>query len=73
MMPGGFAHVFQIIMFPARPYTFLNQCGRTPATPNTSLNWFMPALVNNRVGSLAGTNEELNDMVAMAFKIFRNR
>src|SRR5438876_9125565 len=29
--------------------------GRVPNPRNTSLNWFMPALVNNSVGSSCGT------------------
>src|SRR5688572_20936521 len=29
---------------------------------NTSLNWFMPALVNNSVGSSCGTSDELGTM-----------
>src|ERR1700730_4906054 len=29
--------------------------GRVPVPRNTSLNWFMPALVNSSVGSSSGT------------------
>src|SRR5688572_26046744 len=33
--------------------------GRLSKPRNTSLNWFMPALVNSRVGSSPGTTGEL--------------
>src|SRR5258707_10335182 len=43
-------------VFAARLY------GRVPMPRNTSLNWFMPALVNSSVGSSCGTSGELGTM-----------
>src|SRR5712692_7001455 len=41
--------------------------GRVPAPRKTSLNWFMPALVNSSVGSSRGTTLEDGTKVCPCF------
>ena len=62
VVTGGVADVFQVVVFTACAYAFFAGVARLwgvcPKPRNTSLNWFMPALVNSRVGSSCGTSEE---------------
>ena len=63
MVAAGVADVFQIVVFAAGADAFLRSGGARVVAlleaRKTSLNWFMPALVNSSVGSLAGTSEPL--------------
>src|SRR5262249_40370299 len=46
---------------PARMHFWLSTArlyGRVPVPRKTSLNWFMPALVNSSVGSSSGTTDD---------------
>lgn len=62
VVAGGVADVFQVVVLAACAYTFCavvaRLYGRLSKPKNTSLNWFMPALVNSRVGSSCGTRLE---------------
>ncbi len=69
VMAAGVADVLQIVVLAAGADALLRGgCARVVALlapRKTSLNWFMPALVKSRVGSLAGTSEEdADDAVA---------
>ncbi len=62
MVPPRKPDVLQIVMLPPRPHALL-RARRPRIVPllvprKTSLNWFIPALVNSSVGSFAGTSEE---------------
>jgi hypothetical protein len=63
VMPRRVADVFEVIVLAAGPHAALRadraDVGRLSAPRKTSLNWFIPALVNSRVGSSAGTSELL--------------
>ncbi len=61
-MPARVSDVLQIVMFPPGAYTLLGShrpqiITRVSMPWKTSLNWFMPALVNSSVGSLEGSRE----------------
>ena len=62
-MAAGVADVFEIVVLAAGADAFLRGGGARVIAlfqpEETSLNWFMPALVNSSVGSLAGTSDEL--------------
>ena len=62
-MPGGVAHVFQVVVLAAGPDALLGTGGPGVGTlffpQKHRLNCTIPALVNSRVGSPAGTREEL--------------
>jgi hypothetical protein len=57
----GIAHVLEVVVLAAGAHAALRgdrAVVRTLLRPrNTSLNWFMPALVKSSVGSLPGTSE----------------
>ena len=59
VVTGGIADVFQIIVLAACAHAALRGggtgIGAFVQPRKTSLNWFMPALVNSNVGSLLGT------------------
>ena len=63
VMAAGVADVLQVVVLAARAHAFLRTGGARVIAllqaQETSLNWFMPALVNSSVGSFAGTSEEL--------------
>src|SRR3954454_8991481 len=46
--------------------------GRVPVPRKTSLNWFMPALVNSSVGSSSGTTGD-DGTIACCFDVKKSR
>ena len=74
-MAGGVADVFQVVVLPPARTHFCEVVARCRAAcrnrGKTSLNWFIPALVNNRVGSSWGTRGR-DDLVALEAKKSRN-
>jgi hypothetical protein len=57
------ADVFEVVVLAAGADALLavdgaGVVGASPVPRNTSLNWFMPALVNSSVGSSCGTTGE---------------
>jgi hypothetical protein len=63
VVPGRVADVLEIVVLAAGPHAALRAdraaYSRVSRPVNTSLNWTMPAFVNSRVGSFAGTSELL--------------
>ncbi len=63
VVAAGEADIFKVVVLAAGADALLRSGGAgvvaaSPRPRNRSLNWFMPALVNSSVGSLAGTSEE---------------
>ena len=62
-MAAGVADVIEIVVLAAGADAFLRAGGARVVAlflaQKTSLNWFIPALANSSVGSLAGTSDEL--------------
>jgi hypothetical protein len=63
VVPGRVAHVLEVVVLAACAHALLAGDGAaivpTLRPWNTRLNWTMPALANNKVGSSAGTRLEL--------------
>jgi len=71
-MPARVADVLQVVVLAPGAHAFLRAAGARVVAllqaRNVSLNWFIPAFVNSKVESLAGTSEELRTPVARAAK-----